>query len=137
MAICPQVQTDKTELHKVFADVLDNIPDFLVFKLHRSHSGSLGAIFDDPVHLTRRNLFHRLFTGEVTWRRLQGFAQFAIATAFGTMTHLTCHWLGFFLIKFLTIGFVGFLGIIFFGNTTWSRLCFSWTRNDKTSRNFL
>ena len=40
-------------LHEVFPDVLDDVPDFLVLQLHRSHAGPLRTIFDDPEHLAR------------------------------------------------------------------------------------
>ena len=109
MAICPKSQISKNRSHKVFTDVLDNIPYLFVFQslFMGNHAGPLGTILDDPEHLARRNFLHRCFAGEIPRLGRQGFAQFAIARTFVTMAHFASHRLGGFGINLFTIGFIG------------------------------
>jgi hypothetical protein len=60
------------------------------------HPGSLGPVFNDPEHLSGRNVFHGLGTGKVPRLWLQGFAQLSRAIAFTAMTHFAGHGFGTF-----------------------------------------
>ena len=119
MAIYPKFPiTTEVLLHEICTDILDHSPYLFIFQglFVSNHTGPFGTILDDPEHLASRNLLHCLSTGKVSRFRRQGFAQFAIASTFGTMAHFASDRLGGFVINLLTTGFIGLSRFITFGS---------------------
>ena len=67
----------------------------------RHHAGSLGPVFNDPEHLTGRNVLHGVSAVEIPGTRVQHPPQFAVAFTGWAVTHFAGHRLGAFLKDFL------------------------------------